>query len=152
MSGNNFQKIADILKTTDVVKPVPSFVRSALFQAWTSSAGAKVAKHTLNLKKEGVTLVVFVDSNIWAHAVNHRRETILERMRLEGHDELSVMSIRIKLTFSKKAAAYRQPLKQPQPKRISPELRKTFEHLAQKTKSPKIRETFLRMSKIRSKE
>ena len=97
-------------------------------------------------------MVIFVDSSIWAHAVNHRRESILERMRVEGHEELSVLSIRIKLKNSNNAATHIQPPTHPRRKRISPELRKTFEHLARKTKSPKIRETFLRLSKIRSKE
>ena len=147
MSDHNFQKIADLLKTADVVKPESGFVSSAIFQDWMKSAGSKVADHTLDLKKEGGTLVVLVDSNNWAHAVNHRRETILEHMRSEGHDELSVMSIRIRPKQLKKAITYAPSPKQPRPKRISPELREVFENLARKAKNPKIRRTFLRMSK-----
>ena len=143
MSDHNFQKIADLLKTADVVKPESGFVSSAIFQDWMKSAGSKVADHTLDLKKEGGTLVVLVDSNNWAHAVNHRRETILEHMRSEGHDELSVMSIRIRPKQLKKAITYTPSPKQPRPKRISPELREVFENLARKAKKSENSQNFL---------
>ncbi len=150
MSSENYQQIGDILKAADLLKAKSNFVGSSIFEAWTISAGEKIAGHTSELKEERHLLYVTVDSGIWGHAVANHQETILLRMREQGHVNLKEMFVRVRPQKPKKTAPHVRPQAQARPKPISPSLRETFRQLAKCTNNPKIRSTFLRMSQIGS--
>lgn len=153
MSEFDYSKLSNILKEVGLPDPPENFTDSKIFSDWLQSAGENIANNTTNLSIDGATISVTVTSPTWAHSVLNSQSTILTRLGEFGHKELTEMTIRVSAPTSGNLPQTQKLPTPEQPKReIDPQLKKLFAEIANNAKSPRTREAFLRLSKIKLRD
>ena len=134
----------DFIQESGRMKPPPNFESSPIYRDWKEAVGEAIADNTVELRSEGATLHVAVNSSTWAHELINQQNSVLRHLQERGYRELTEMSIRIRVSNPIR----RPTLKKPPPTRrtTTPELRELFEQLASESQNPEMRAAFLRMS------
>ena len=108
-------------------------------------AGASIADNTIELIIDDNVLHVAVNSPTWAHELINQQNSILQHLRDSGYEELTEMSIRIRVANSRSVPTPRK--KTGNSRTSTPEMQNLFARLASESTDPDTKETFLRLSR-----
>ena len=150
MSETHFRKLSDVISELSLPKQPQKFAETQIYQNWKNSAGELVATNTASLVIKKDVLHVVVKAPNWAHVVLNNQHTILKQLHNAGYKQLVDLDIRVSVPKPPKKIQSSAP-KVPQ-RTVNTELRKLFSTFAKNATNPKVKETFLRMSKTNPNE
>ena len=145
MDKPSYKQLYTVLEESALFQKPPNFRRASIYKTWRQVAGTSIADNTIDLKIDGDVLHVAVNSPTWAHELINQQNSILLHLRDSGYDQLTEMSIRIRVANSRSVPKPRKKIRNS--RTSTPELQNLFARLASESTDPDTKETFLRLSR-----
>lgn len=150
MDKPGFKKLHTVLADSALFKNPPEFKRATIYRMWRQVVGASIAENTIELTIDNNMLNVAVNSPTWAHELINQQNSILKNLHGCGFENLTEMSVRIRVANVRSSPAPQKKYSKPQT--ITPQMRELFARLASESADPETKETFMRLSRTSTGE